>query len=383
MPRQCGIATFTTDLTTALTARVPTISTWVVAMNDSPSGYEYPPVVGFEINQERPREYVLAADFINRNRVDVVCLQHEYGIFGGKCGRHIINLLRELRSPIVTTLHTILKRPSRCELEVMNQLTDLSDRLVVMARRSVEILRDVYNCPEGKIAYIPHGIPDAPLVDSAMYKYKLGMEDRKVILTFGLLSPNKGLEYMIEALPKIVKAHPDVKYMVIGATHPHVKVAHGEEYRASLQLRANELGVADQLVFHNKFVVYGDLIEFLGAADIYVTPYLNEDQIVSGTLAYALGLGKAVVSTPYWHAQECLQNGKGRLVPFKDSASLADQIIDLFDNPDTLNDIRQKAYLASRKMVWSEVAARYCDVFTEAITERTRRRDPTSKLALS
>ncbi|MEN8760912.1 MAG: glycosyltransferase family 4 protein [Thiogranum sp.] len=349
-------------------------------MNDRPEGYSYPSQVRFEINQSQLSEYSLAADLCNMNQVDAVCLQHEYGIFGGKRGSFIIELLRDLKMPVVTTLHTILKDPNLQERHIMMQLAELSDRLVVMSELSVEFLRDIYQVPEEKIALIHHGIPDVPFVESDAYKDKFGVSEKKIILTFGLLSPGKGIEVVIDALPEIVKAHPQVIYMVVGATHPHLKAEQGEDYRNSLHLRANELGVADHIVFHDRFVADEDLLEFIGVADIYVTPYPNEAQIISGTLAYALGMGKAVVSTPYWHAQELLADDRGRLVPFRDQVALARQVIDLLDHPDECRAIQERAYNYGRKMVWSNVGSRYLDTFAEAKRQRLRKNVPEQRL---
>ncbi len=373
LPRLCGIATFTTHLLESIAVNAPDKACWAVAMNDRPEGYSYPPQVRLEINQNQLNEYSLTADLLNLDQVDVICLQHEYGIFGGKRGSFIIELLRDLKMPVVTTLHTILKDPSPQDRHIMMQLAEFSDRLVVMSERAVEFLRDIYRVPEEKIVLIHHGIPDVPFVKSDDYKGKFGVSGKKIILTFGLLSPGKGIEVVIDALPEIVKAHPQVVYMVVGATHPHLKAEQGEVYRNSLHLRAKELGISDHVVFHDRFVADEDLLEFIGAADIYVTPYLNEAQITSGTLAYALGMGKAVVSTPYWHAQELLANDRGRLVPFRDRVALVREVIDLLDHPDECRAIQQKAYQYGRKMIWSDVGRRYLDTFAEAKRQRLRR----------
>jgi len=380
LPRLCGIATFTTHLLESIALNAPDKACWAVAMNDRPEGYPYPSLVRFEINQNQLNEYSLAADLCNLNQVDVVCLQHEYGIFGGKRGSFIIELLRDLKMPVVTTLHTILKDPTLQDRHIMMQLAEFSDRLVVMSERSVEFLRDIYQVPEEKIVLIHHGIPDVPFVESDAYKDKFGVSGKTIILTFGLLSPGKGIEVVIDALPEIVKAHPQVIYMVVGATHPHLKAEQGEDYRNSLCLRAKELGVSDHIVFHDRFVSDEDLLEFIGAADIYVTPYLNEAQIISGTLAYALGMGKAVISTPYWHAQELLADERGRLVPFRDPVALAREVIDLLDHPDECRAIQERAYHYGRKMVWSNVGRRYLDTFAEAKRQRLRKNVPERRL---
>ena len=380
LPRQCGIATFTTHLLESIVLNAQDKACWAIAMNDRPEGYAYPSQVRFEINQSQLNEYSLAADLCNLNQVDVICLQHEYGIFGGKRGSFIIELLRNLKIPVVTTLHTILKDPNLQDRHIMMQLAELSDRLVVMSERSVEFLRDIYQVPEEKIVLIHHGIPDVPFVESDAYKDKFGVAGKQIILTFGLLSPGKGIEVVIDALPEIVKAHPQVIYMVVGATHPHLKAEQGEDYRNSLYLRARELGVSDHIVFHDRFVADEDLLEFIGAADIYVTPYQNEAQIISGTLAYALGMGKAVVSTPYWHAQELLADGRGRLVPFRDPVALAREVIDLLDHPDECRAIQERAYQYGRKMVWSNVGRRYLDTFAAAKRQRLRKDVPERQL---
>jgi glycosyltransferase involved in cell wall biosynthesis len=380
LPRQCGIATFTTHLLESIALNAPDKACWAIAMNDRPEGYSYPSQVRFEINQNQLNEYSLAADLCNLNQVDVICLQHEYGIFGGKRGSFIIELLRDLKMPVVTTLHTILKDPNLQDRHIMVQLAELSDRLVVMSERSVEFLRDIYQVPEEKIVLIHHGIPDVPFVESDAYKDKFGVSGKKIILTFGLLSPSKGIEVVIDALPEIVKAHPEVIYMVVGATHPHLKMEQGEDYRNSLHMRAKELGVSNHIVFHDRFVADEALSEFIGAADIYVTPYLNEAQIISGTLAYALGMGKAVVSTPYWHAQELLADDRGRLVPFRDQVALAREVIDLLDHPDECRAIQERAYQYGRKMVWSDVGSRYLDTFAEAKHQRLRKNVPERRL---
>jgi glycosyltransferase involved in cell wall biosynthesis len=373
LPRRCGIATFTTHLLEALALEANGADCWAVVMNDVPEGYAYPHEVRFEVNHKDPADYRLAADFLNINHVDVVCLQHEFGIFGGRSGANILELIRNLRMPVVTTLHTVLANPSERERLVIEDLARFSDRLVVMSHRAAEILMDVYGVQPERLVHIPHGIPDVPFVDPNFYKDQFGVEGRKVILTFGLLSPGKGIENMIDAMPAVVRRHPDAAYIVLGATHPNVKREHGESYRLSLQRRAKDAGVEDHLIFHNRFVEQQELCEFIGAADIYVTPYVNREQIVSGTLAYALGAGKAAVSTPYYYAEEMLRDGRGRLVPFKDPGALAEQVIDLLDNEVERHAMRKRAYTFCRDMVWKEVARRYLEVFIEVKRERELR----------
>lgn len=372
LPRKCGIATFTTDLLTALAIEVPEAHCWAVAMNDIPEGYRYPARVRFEVQDKRLTEYRLAADFLNMNQVDIICLQHEFGIFGGNAGSHVIELLSNLRMPVVTTLHTVLTEPDPTQRSVFEQIIRFSDRLVVMSHKAGEILREVYHIPEEKIVLIHHGIPDVPFVDPNYYKDQFGVEGRKVILTFGLVSPGKGIEYMIDALPEIVRQYPETTYLVLGATHPHVLREQGEAYRLSLQLRAKERGVNEHVIFHNRFVTLEELCEFLGAADIYVTPYLGEAQIVSGTLAYALGAGKATISTPYWYATEMLGDGRGRIAPFRNAEALAAEVIDLFDHEVERHAMRKRAYNFCREMIWKEVARQYLEVFAQVKHERER-----------
>ncbi len=376
LPRRCGIATFTSDLTESIATVAPDTDVWAVAMNNRPEGYRYPPRVWFEINQNRLGEYRLAADFINMSNVDVCCLQHEFGIYGGKAGSYIVEFMRRLRMPIVTTLHTVLKEPEKHYYDGLLQVADASDRLVVMAERAYDFLINIYKIPKSKIAMIHHGIPDVPFVDPNFYKDQFGVEGKKVILTFGLLSPNKGIENMIDALPLIIEQYPDAFYIVLGATHPGIMAHSGEDYRLGLKRKARELGVENHIEFINKFVELDELVEYLGAADIYVTPYHNETQITSGTLAYALGTGKATVSTPYWYAEEMLADGRGRIVPFKDHHALAEAVIELLNNETERHATRKRAYQYTRQMCWRDVAAQYLNLFQTVRDERNRHPKP-------
>jgi len=372
LPRQCGIATFMADLATAILDNNPRIDCSIVAMNDRTDGYEYPDDVQFQISQDKLSEYRLAANFLNLRDPDVVCLQHEFGIFGGQRGSFIIELTRNLKVPLVTTFHTVLRDPLAEELKITTQLCEQSDRLVVMSERGADFLRDIYRVPASKIVLIHHGIPDVPFLDPDPCKSKFTAADKTVILTFGLLSPGKGIEFMIDALPEIVGSHPEVLYFVVGATHPHCRAESGEDYRLSLHHRAKELGVGDNIVFHDRFLERDELLEIIRAADIYVTPYLNEAQIVSGTLAYAVGAGKAVVSTPYWHAQEMLADGRGRLVPFKDSRALSREINQLLDYPEERLKLRRAAYEYTRPMVMKQMGYHYLELFSQAKARRSR-----------
>lgn len=372
LPRQCGIATFTTDLCESFAAQFADTTCIALPVNDIESGYPYPPRVRFELEEKNIDSYRSAADFLNINNVDLVCLQHEYGIFGGRAGSHILGLLRELRMPIVTTLHTVLREPDPDQRWVMEEITTLSDRLVVMSNRAAEFMQEIYRVPAEKIDIIPHGIPDVPFVDPAFYKDHFGVEDQIVLLTFGLLSANKGIENVISALPAVLDRHPNVVYIVLGATHPHVRQQEGETYRLSLQRLAHEKGVEDRVLFYNRFVSLDELIKFIGAADIYLTPYLSPAQISSGTLSYALGMGKAVISTPYWYAEEMLADGRGVLVPFRDPAALAESINHLLDNEAQRHAMRKRAYLFGRRMIWPEVARQYMETFERAREQRSQ-----------
>ncbi len=370
LPRQCGIATFTTDLCEAIATEYGGTKCIALPVNDLEAGYPYPARVRFELTEKDIDSYLRAADFLNINRVDLMCLQHEYGIFGGRAGSHILALLRELRMPIVTTLHTILRDPDPDQQKVLEEVAALSDRLVVMSERGVEFLQEIYGVLSEKIDFIPHGIPDLPFVDPSFHKDLFGVEGKIVLLSFGLLSANKGIENVIAALPAILDKHPNVVYIILGATHPHVRRRDGESYRLSLQWLAQEKGVEGQVIFYNRFVSLEELGEFIGAADIYITPYLDAAQITSGTLAYALGAGKAVISTPYWYAEEMLAKKRGALVPFRDPAALAEQVIDLLDNESKRHAMRKRAYLFGRAMIWPQVARRYMESFERARAER-------------
>ena len=373
LPRKCGIATFTSDLLAAVAAAHPQSQCFSVSVNDIPGGYEYPEVVRFEIEEQDLSSYLRAADFLNISDVDIVCLQHEFGIFGGPAGGHILALLRELRMPVVITLHTILREPKADQRRVMHELVALSTRLVVMADRGRQMLQEIYQAPPVKIDLIPHGIPDVGFVDSTDFKDQFGVEGRVVLLTFGLLSPNKGIEYVLNALPYILVEFPDVVYIVLGATHPNELREHGEAYRLSLEILAKKNKLEKNVIFYNRFVELENLKEFIGAADLYITPYLNEAQITSGALAYTFGAGKVVVSTPYWHAAELLAEDRGVLVPFGDAPAIAREVIGLLRDDTRRHAIRKNAYQLGREMVWSNVARLYMRSFELSQIEGTAR----------
>jgi len=370
LPRLCGIATFTHDLCEAVAEAAPTSHCFAGAVNDNPEGYDYPSRVRFELQQKELDSYRRAADFLNFSNAGVLCLQHEFGIYGGPAGSHLLTLLREVRMPVVTTLHTVLREPNGDQRRVMEELLRRSDRVVVMAHKGAEILCETYGIPDSKVDIIAHGIPDMPFKDSSFFKTQFGVEGRAVLLTFGLLGPGKGIEYAIEALPEIVKRHPNVVYLVLGATHPHLVAREGESYRLGLERLAEDRGVKAHVIFYNRFVSLEDLKEFIGASDIYLTPYLNEAQITSGTLAYVFGAGKAVVSTPYWHAQELLAEGRGTLVPFRDPHAIAEGVCAYLDDPVLLQQTRENAYQLGRAMIWPATARRYLESFQRARPER-------------
>jgi glycosyltransferase involved in cell wall biosynthesis len=373
LPRECGIATFTTDLCTAIATEYGDGRLFAIPVNDPDCKYNYPAQVRLELAQEEIASYEQAADFLNFNGNDLVCLQHEYGIYGGIAGCHILTLLRKLKMPLVTTLHTVLREPDTNQRAVLEEIAQLSDRLIVMSELAAQLLREVYAVPSGKIDIIPHGVPDLPFMDPNYFKDKFGTEGKSVLLTFGLLSPNKGIENVIRALPAILARLPNVVYIVSGVTHPHVRRSEGERYREGLLALADRLGVSDHLIFNNRFVGLEELVEYVGAADIYITPYQQEAQVVSGTLAIALGAGKAIVSTPYWHAKELLAEKRGVIVPFEDPKAIAEAVLTLLENDAERHAMRKRAYLYSRGTTWPKTAQAYMASFQRARFERSLR----------
>ena len=370
LPRQCGIATFTTDLCEAISAEYGTARLLALPVNDTEQGYDYPARVRWSLAQDDVKSYEDAAEFLNFNNIDMVCLQHEYGIFGGPAGGHILHFLRGLKMPVVTTLHTVLREPDPNQQMVMEEIAELSDRLIVMSQLSSQFLQEIFKVPVNKIDMVPHGVPDLPFLDPNFYKDRFGVEGKAVLLTFGLLSPNKGIENVIQALPQILSKHSNVAYIVAGATHPHVLRREGDQYRASLQALAKEMGVESRVLFYDRFVSPEEMAAFIGAADIYITPYRYEAQVVSGTLAYALGAGKAIISTPYWHAIELLDDQRGALVPFQNPAAIAQKTIELLDTPAIRHAMRKRAYLFARDMVWKKIAQGYMESFARVRSDR-------------
>jgi glycosyltransferase involved in cell wall biosynthesis len=372
LPRRCGIATFTSDLSAAVARVAPSIDCMVVAMNDPGATHNYPDRVRFEIAESEVAGYRRAGQFLNANYVDVVSLQHEYGIFGGKAGNHVGTLLRELDMPVVTTLHTILTAPSPEQRSSLEEVIALSERLVVMSDHGKQTLCELHGVSPNSIDIIPHGIPfTAP---ASKGRERLGFGGQRVLLTFGLLSPDKGIEYVIDALPTILERYPDTTFVVVGATHPHVRERHGEAYRLMLTSRARRLGVDRNVSFHDRFVTDAEIADFLAAADVYVTPYLNPEQSTSGTLARAIAAGKAVVSTPYWHARELLGDGRGSLVPVRDAKALAEAICELFGDDAKRAALGARAAEQGRSMAWPVVAELYLRTFETARAQERRAR---------
>ncbi len=372
LPRRCGIATFTTDLQLAVAASPAAPETVIVAMNDEGHDYVYPPSVGWQIRDQKIEDYQSASRFLNAGQFNVVSLQHEFGIFGGEAGSHILTLLADLAMPIVTTLHTVLAAPSAIQRRVLVDIVAVSTTVVVMAEKARELLQTVYAVPPDKIQVIAHGIPDCAFVDSSASKLARGFGGHAVILTFGLISPNKGIEIMIDAMPEILRSRPDAVYVVLGATHPNLVRREGEAYRTRLRERTRQLGIEEQVVFLDQFVDQATLVNFISMCDVYVTPYLNEAQMTSGTLAYSFGVGKAVVSTPYWHARELLADGRGILVPFGDSLATGEAIAALLTDDGRRQRLCREAYAYSRSMTWPRTAERYLGEYARAVERQKR-----------
>ncbi len=365
VPRQCGIATFCSDLVGAIREESPNIQCQIFAANRPQEHFTYDSKVAFELNDDKEEDYRSVADYINMSNTALVCIQHEFGIFGGQDGSYLLSLLEELRKPVVAVLHTVLEEPTLNQRRVANKLIERSFVLIVMTNRSKRILEEVYKVPSSKIRIIPHGVPDLPFVDPSFYKDQFALEGRKVLLTFGLLSPNKGVEVVLKALPPLIKEFPAITFVVLGATHPDVKRQSGEQYRASLELLTKKLGLEKHVLFYNRYLKSEELYNFLSAADIYLSPYLTREQAVSGTLAFALGSGKAIISTPYWYAEEVLAEERGLLFDFQDSKALTQQIRRYLVDDLFYQQCRKRAYLFARDTTWRQVARRYLELFQE------------------
>jgi len=371
VPRQCGIATFTRDLIESLIQknREKNIKAeaFVVAMNDQNQTYDYPEIVKYTVRQEYQRDYLGAVKFINYSNAEICILQHEFGIFGGKNGTYILPLIHGLEIPLIVTFHTVLKNPTHNEKIIIQEIGKKAEKIVVMSKLAIDFLIQVYNLPQQKIELIEHGVPDFDITQRKVYKKKLNLEKKKSLLTFGLLSRDKGIETVIQALPKVVNKHPEIVYIILGKTHPNVVKSAGEEYRNFLKLLVEKTNLRKHVYFYDKYVTNEELFGYLSASDIYITPYLNEAQITSGSLSYAIGAGAAVISTPYWHAKELLSDGRGKIFNFKDFEALSDLLISLLDNPIELNKIRKKAYQYGRKTIWPEIGASYLKLVSKIL----------------
>jgi glycosyltransferase involved in cell wall biosynthesis len=372
IPRQCGIATFTNDLANSLkninNDETGTLVN-ITALNDITEGYKYTSDVKFEIKDKSINDFKEAAYYLNLSDNDVVNLQHEFGLYGGDAGSNILYLLENIKKPVITTLHTVLEHPDEDQLRVIQEINEYSSYFIVQSERSQGMLEKIYTIPKEKIKYIPHGAHDVPFLDTTYYKDKFQLAEKKVLLTFGLLGPGKGIEDAINALKKVVNSYPEVVYIVLGATHPNVKRQYGEAYRNNLENLVKKNGLENNVIFINRFVKTEELLEFLLMSDIYISPYHHKEQIVSGTLTYALAAGKAIISTPYWYAEELLKDERGQLVPFKDPDELSKVILDLLNDENKRNKLRRNAYDTGRNMIWSQVAGDYSDLFHKAVNE--------------
>lgn len=367
VPKECGIATFTSDLFNSVSGEYNDVYCEVIALNDPSETFNYPEEVVFQIQKDRIEDYYRAADYINQSDIDIVCLQHEFGLFCGNAGDYIFALLSGINKPVISTMHTVIREPEPEYRVSTEKLIRYSEKLIVMSQTAVEILKDVYNAPEDKIELIFHGMPDYPFNNCTKYKKMLNLNGAPLVLTFGLLSQNKGIESMLDALPEVVSQYPDLIYLILGATHPVVKKNFGEAYRQYLKNKISELGLEKNVMFHDKFVEKEELCNYILASDIYVSPYLSREQIVSGALTYAIGMGKAIISTPYWYAQEMLSDNRGLLVDFGDANGFKKSLLHLIENPKEFDTMRKKAYDFGRKMTWKNVGKQYNTVFMRAL----------------
>jgi glycosyltransferase involved in cell wall biosynthesis len=367
VPKECGIATFTYDLLNSVSGEYNDVHCEVIALNDPSETYDYPEEVVFQIEKDKIEDYYRAADYINQSDTDIVCLQHEFGLFWGNAGDYIFALLSGINKPVITTMHTVIREPEPEYRVSTEKLIKYSDKLVVMSQTAVDMLKDVYKAPDEKIEVIFHGVPDRPFNNCEKYRKLLNLKGSPLVLTFGLLSQNKGIESMLDALPEVVSQYPDLVYLILGATHPTIKKNFGEAYRQYLINKVSELGLENNVVFHDKFVEKEELCNYILASDIYASPYLSREQIVSGALTYAIGMGKAIVSTPYWYAQEMLSDNRGLLVDFGDTDGFKKSLLHLIENPEECNNMRKKAYAFGRKMTWKNVGKEYNVVFSKAL----------------
>jgi len=369
-PRRCGIATFASDLLANMTLASNGETEPVVIAVENCGELEYGELVRRTIRKHDRYDYIRTADYINFSSIEAVLVQHEFGLFGGAAGSYLSLLLKRVNKPVVTTLHTVLDKPSVEQFDSLSAVCRASDRVVVMNARGIEMLKGVYGVDDSKIRLIPHGVPDLPPLSTDQFKLRLGLASRKVILTFGLLGRNKGIEVMLRALPTLIKADPSVLYVVLGATHPQVLADEGQAYRLQLERMVSDLGLHGHVVFDHRFVSDEDLVQYLAATDVYVTPYLHREQLTSGTLSFAVGTGRAVVSTPYWAACELLADGRGKLVPFGDHEHLARSLVEILSDRQVSSKMKERAYKYGRSMVWPRVGQAYHDLLMTQIPRR-------------
>jgi glycosyltransferase involved in cell wall biosynthesis len=375
LPRICGIATFTKDICESVSKNLSSSSNvFAIAVNDNNKTYDYPKKVIGTINQETQKDYIDAANIINTSNAEVLCLQHEYGIYGGWDGAYIMSLLSRINIPVVTTLHTVLMSPSPNQKKIMTEIASRSEKVVVMSKKAVDFLTDIYGVNREKIELILHGTPDFPSIDSSHFKKRFKLEGRKMLLTFGLLSPNKGIETVLNALPEVIEQFPDMTYVVLGKTHPNVLKEQGEKYRMQLMKLSEKLGLSSNVIFDNRFVSIEELKAWLSASDIYITPYMNKAQIVSGTLSYAISAGNAVISTPYWHAKETLGDGTGVLFDFNDHRGLATVLKGLLADEKKLEEMQKKAFNFGKQTTWKKVSRKYIETLNSASQKRPKER---------
>ncbi len=370
-PQSCGIGTFTHNLIKSVSVNseynnlIP--GHYVVAVSDDGHNYKYPPEVSFIVNQNNHVDYISAANYMNNNKTDACILEHEFGIFGGESGIYILSLVNKLEIPLIVTFHTVIREPTQIQKVIVKELSNKAFKVIVMSKKAVKFLREIYNIPKDKIEIIDHGVPVGKAFEREIIRKKLNFENKTVLFTFGLLNRNKGIETVIKALPEVVEKHKDIIYIVLGNTHPKVFSQYGEEYREYLLGLVKKYGLEDYVYFYKNFVPEQLLMEYLYATDIYITPYLNEAQITSGTLSYAVGAGNAVISTPYWHAEELLAEGRGILFDFNNHGQLGNILLNLLDNPQEIRRLRESAIEYGYRLEWPKIGAKYVNVAKSAM----------------
>ena len=371
-PSECGIATFTRDVVTSVAKYTPFSKPTVVAVKRDNEIEPYERIVRHQLLKEDRQSYFDTAKFLNESTVDIVSIQHEYGIYGGPDGEYVLDLVGALEKPVVATLHTVLQNPGPNQKRIIQEMGRMCDVLIVMVKIGRQILQDVYGVDPSKITVIPHGVPNVHRVSAASVKKSLGFSDKKILSTFGLINRGKGIEHVIEAMPKILEKHPNVVYLVLGETHPGVRKHEGESYRNTLTEAIDRLGLENHVRFNNRFLALNELVRYLCATDVYITPYLSKDQICSGTLAYALGCGKAITSTPYLYAEEVLAEGRGILMDFSSPDSIAETVNRILDDKELKESLEAAAYRYGRRAAWFNVAIDYLDLFHRLISRHQR-----------